>query len=154
MNTKTKHALELAMDALEKYGTKHRGVYGLSGAWDEEITTGDEAITAIREALADHHPDATKMIEPPVQQQEPLGFMNAGYVYEMQQGRLPYGHVYPKEGDGADVAVYTSPPRKPLTDEQIRKADHHKVDGAYDYSFKQGVRWAEHKHGIMEKFNE
>ena len=40
--------------------------------------------------------------------------------------------------------------RKPLTDEEIRKANHHMVDGAYDYSFKQGVKWAEYKHGIKE----
>ena len=54
-------------------------------------------------------------------QQEPvaLGYMNAGHVHEMQQGRLPYGYVYPKEGAGASVAVYTSPPqRKPLTDDE------------------------------------
>jgi hypothetical protein len=47
------------------------------------------------------------------------------------------------------IPLYTHPPqRKPLTDEQIRKANHHRVDGAYDYSFKQGVRWAEAAHGI------
>lgn len=38
--------------------------------------------------------------------------------------------------------------RLPLTDEEIRRANHHMVDGAYDYSFKQGVKWAEYKHGI------
>ena len=40
--------------------------------------------------------------------------------------------------------------RKPLTDEEIRKANHHMVDGAYDYSFKQGVKWSEYKHGIKD----
>jgi len=40
---------------------------------------------------------------------KPLGFMNAGHVHELQQGRLPYGYVYPKEGVGAEVAIYTSP---------------------------------------------
>jgi hypothetical protein len=67
-----------------------------------------EAGNAFREALA----------EQPAQQQEPvaLGYMNAGHAHEMQQGRLPYGYVYPKGGAGADVAVYTSPPAsKPLT---------------------------------------
>ena len=45
--------------------------------------------------------------------------------------------------------LYTTPPqRKPLTDEEIRRANHHMVEGAYDYSFKQGVKWAEYKHGI------
>lgn len=38
--------------------------------------------------------------------------------------------------------------RTPITDEDIRRANHHMVDGAYDYSFKQGVRWAEKVHGI------
>lgn len=46
--------------------------------------------------------------------QEPFGFMNAGQVHEMQQGRLPYGYVYPKDGSGASVAVYTSPQAQPL----------------------------------------
>ena len=46
---------------------------------------------------------------------------------------------------------YTTPPqRKPLTDEEIRKAKHHMVDGAYQYSFMQGVRYAEASHGIKE----
>jgi hypothetical protein len=38
--------------------------------------------------------------------------------------------------------------RTPLSDEDIRLANHHMVCGAYDYSFKQGVRWAEKVHGI------
>jgi len=32
-----------------------------------------------------------------------------------------------------------------LTDEEIKQTTHHKVDGAYDYSFKQGAQWAEAK---------
>lgn len=48
--------------------------------------------------------------------------------------------------------LYTTPPqRKPLSAEEIRKANHHMVEGAYDYSFKQGVKWAEYKHGIKEE---
>ena len=42
----------------------------------------------------------------------------------------------------------TPPRRTPITDEDIRQANHHMVCGAYDYSFKQGVRWAEKVHGI------
>ena len=30
-----------------------------------------------------------------------------------------------------------------LTDEEIRRAKHHMVEGAYNYSFKQGAKWAE-----------
>jgi hypothetical protein len=51
--------------------------------------------------------------------------------------------------------IHTSPPpvtelhkRQPLTDEEIRKVKHHMVDGAYQYSFMQGVRYAEAAHGI------
>lgn len=32
-----------------------------------------------------------------------------------------------------------------LESEEIRKAKHHIVDGAYHYSFKQGAEWAEAK---------
>lgn len=43
-------------------------------------------------------------------QQEPLGFMNAGNILEMQQKSLPYAYVYPVKSTGVSVAVYTSPP--------------------------------------------
>jgi len=48
----TQEALKLALEALEMYGNRHRATYLLDGAWDEEITLGDKAITAIKEALA------------------------------------------------------------------------------------------------------
>jgi hypothetical protein len=48
----TQEVLKLALDALEMYGNRHRATYLLDGAWDEEITLGDKAITAIKEALA------------------------------------------------------------------------------------------------------
>lgn len=42
---------------------------------------------------------------------EPLGYMNPGHVHELQQKRLPYGYVYPDQAVGADVAIFTHPPR-------------------------------------------
>ena len=45
-----------------------------------------------------------------------------------------------------DGALNYKPPTKEwvgLTDEEIKNTRHHMVDGAYDYSFKQGARWAE-----------
>jgi hypothetical protein len=47
----TQEVLKLALEALEMYGNRHRATYLLDGAWDEEITLGDKAITAIKEAL-------------------------------------------------------------------------------------------------------
>jgi hypothetical protein len=44
--------------------------------------------------------------------------------------------------------LYTTPPQRTwvgLDDEEIRKARHHMVEGAYHYSFKQGAKWAEAK---------
>ena len=81
-----------------------------------------------REALAEQ-PAIKQDLTPeqPLQHQEPvaLGYMNAGHVHEMQQGRLPYGYVYPKGGAGANVAIYTSPPAQRtwvgLTNEEIEK---------------------------------
>jgi hypothetical protein len=43
---------------------------------------------------------------------------------------------------------YTTPQQRTwvgLDPEEIRKANHHMVDGAYHYSFKQGAEWAEAK---------
>lgn len=40
--------------------------------------------------------------------QKPVGFMNAGHVYELEQKRMPYGYVYAEEETGADVALYTA----------------------------------------------
>ena len=48
----TQEALRMALEALERYGNRHRATYLLDGAWDAEITLGDKAITAIKEALA------------------------------------------------------------------------------------------------------
>ena len=44
--------------------------------------------------------------------QEPIGYMNAGHIYELQQKRIHYGYVYPKERTGAEIPVYTSPNQK------------------------------------------
>jgi len=47
------------------------------------------------------------------------------------------------------LEAYTTPqPQREwvgLTDEEIKRAPHHMVDGAYHYSFKQGAEWAEAK---------
>jgi len=65
------------------------------------------------------------VMEPAQQEPVALGYMNAGHVHEMQQGRLPYGYVYPKEGVGAHVALYTSPSAQRtwvgLTDEELEE---------------------------------
>jgi hypothetical protein len=47
-----KQLFKLSLDALELYGKRHRSTYLLDGAWDEEITMGDQAIAALKEALA------------------------------------------------------------------------------------------------------
>lgn len=40
--------LQLALDALILYSAKHRKTYGLDGAWDDEISKGEQAIGALR----------------------------------------------------------------------------------------------------------
>ena len=47
-----------------------------------------------------------------LESQEPLGFMNAGQVLEMQQGECHYGYVYPKQKSGASVAIYNHPSQR------------------------------------------
>ena len=115
----TKEALKLALEAFGEIDWSN------NSQWQSD--RAKVAITAIKEALANEALE--KMAENARElgldyepAQEPLGFMNAGHVHEMQQGRLPYGYVYPKKESGTSVAVYTTPPqRKPLTDEEIQK---------------------------------
>ena len=52
------------------------------------------------------------------------------------------------DDDRTSMPVYTTPPQRTwvgLDSEEIRKAKHHMVEGAYQYSFKQGAEWAEAK---------
>ena len=79
--------------------------------------------------------------------QEPLGFMNAGQVLEMQQRECPYGYVYPKQKAGSSVALYTHPPQRTwvgLTDEEIIDVIHPLViaempDQATDYEIAKAI---------------
>lgn len=73
----------------------------LNALQDITVDSTDYAITAACEYLA------------APEQSEPIGYMNAGHVYELQQKRTPYGYVYPNEGVGADVAVYATPQPTP-----------------------------------------
>lgn len=129
--------LRQALEALEQDRTWLES-WAPKEVWDKN----KEAITAIKQALAndaldrmaDNERELGIQMQPDVDQRstesketfdqpEPvaIGYMNAGHVHEMQQGRLPHGYVYPKGSVGADVAVYTSPPkRKPLTDDELK----------------------------------
>jgi hypothetical protein len=88
--------LKLALEVLEQLRTPLRVNTSLD-AYDV-----GRAIAAIKQALN----TATPLAAPTVQ--EPLGFMHAGNILELQQGRLPYGYVYPNGETGASVAVYTA----------------------------------------------
>lgn len=89
-----------------------------SGATCPVETRHDAAVEAMRAALAEHYCDThytwldhaagCDRAEQPAEQ-EPVGYMNAGHVYELQQKRIPYGYVYPNGGTGAEVAIYTAP---------------------------------------------
>jgi len=87
-------------------------------------------------------------------QGEPVGYMNAGHVHELKQGRAPYGHVYQKADTGASVAVYTAPQQasKPMPDEQIERGYREWLDSSLEHDeFKAGARFAERHHNIGEK---
>ena len=96
----TQEALKLALDALERYGNRHRATYLLDGAWDAEITLGDKAITAIKDALA--------------QTQEPVALPCCGYTNPEAIKWNTHNQVVQCHNCGQ---VYT-PQRQPLTQEQ------------------------------------
>jgi hypothetical protein len=99
----------------------------------------------------------------PKPEPEPVAWMN-----ESDIGRTDW-KVWAHGKPTATIPLYPAPPRSEptklllipalmeqagwvrkrewqgLTDEEIKQTTHHKVDGAYDYSFKQGAQWAEAK---------
>jgi len=75
---------------------------------------------------------------------------NAQKALAKQEQNQPATKDQIREAIVFNLPLYTTPQpaQKPwvgLTDEDIRKTDHHMVEGAYHYSFKQGAEWAEAK---------
>jgi hypothetical protein len=137
-------ALKLALEALKLYGSEHAKRFGLEGAYDEEKTKGDFAITAIKQALADHTEDNLKMVAP-------VG----KYTGETWDGSII--SLYDEIPVG--TLLYTTPPAQRtwvgLMDEDLRKlADKHlfyqpegyEVSGVFALA-----RAIETAHGIGEK---
>ena len=125
----------------------------------KRVTNSINAITAIKEALAQPEQLISDQINYGMSVTQGGKRIDPMSIYKEPEqapvawdGDCVLGHCgFPAgcETSNCCRANYTTPPqRKPLTDEEIRKANHHMVDGAYDYSFKQGVKWAEYKHGI------
>jgi hypothetical protein len=95
---------------------------------------GDEEI--IRAEMLHEEIFRTRLAHP---EPEPVAtvWVQAGDIQSQIRPGLPPG-----------TKLYTAPPQREwvgIEDEEIRRTDHHRVDGAYDYSFKQGARWAEAK---------
>ena len=77
----TQDELKMVLEALEMYGKRHRATYLLGGAWDEEITLGGKAITAIEEQLAEHAMSEVQRLgqeieQEPVCDKDPKGCWN------------------------------------------------------------------------------
>lgn len=77
---------------------------------------------------------------------EPVGFANAGQLDNIADG---YAYLYPKEGPGAHVPLYTAPPpqavREPLTLEQIER-----IYERYGGDMVNCTRSIERHHGITK----
>ena len=141
----TQKALKLALEALKR-----------ATNYDPVIA---RAITTIKEALAQPDPykqGYTDAMNWKVQnhlehlptakpEQEPVAHFGSAYVNENGV------HITTVLGPVAipqDAKLYTTPPQRTwvgLTDEEMTHANHHMVEGAYQYSFKQGAKWAEAK---------
>jgi hypothetical protein len=126
MTQDIREALKLALEALKRYGNRHRATYLLDGAWDEEITLGDKAITAIKEALA--------------QTQEPFAYVN------VEKRRLEFASPYVKWYTPTTIKLdkiplYTTPPQRTwqgLTEEDkkqmFKEANYHWEMTAGEYA--------------------
>jgi hypothetical protein len=116
------NARELGLDyepAQEPVVTKTEKGIVLHTGWDD-LPAGTKLYAAAQPTTEESSAVATPV-------QEPVGFMNAGHVHEMQQGRLPYGYVYPKGGNGASVAVYTAPLTQPAQQKPVAWVREHEL---------------------------
>jgi len=118
----TKEALTLALEALDyaSYKTEPEGDLNCN-------CLICQATVAVKEALA----------QP---EQEPVG--------QLLEDAFGRGQVMWFNKPKDESMLYTTPPQRTwvgLDAEEIRKTNHHMVDGAYHYSFKQGAEWAEAK---------
>jgi hypothetical protein len=128
----SKEAMKLALEALKQS----------QQILDEYMT---ECVTARQANI-----DAIKALEEALAKQEQSEPVAMRYDFD------GYGYKYIDSGSGSDwktrikdaEPVYTTPQQRTwvgLDPEEIRKTNHHMVDGAYHYSFKQGAEWAEAK---------
>jgi aerobic-type carbon monoxide dehydrogenase small subunit (CoxS/CutS family) len=129
--------LRLALEALENWLEFDPENFG---------EVDKKTITAIKAALeAKDEPVAWKWHQAPVK----TSWGHEMVVADLAIDKDHTASIYCERDQTAKVkAMFTTPQRTPITDEDIRQANHHMVCGAYDYSFKQGVRWAEKVHGI------
>jgi len=78
------------------------------------------------------------------EKQEPVA-----WITDHGKGWLRWHSESDSEKNKTSISLYATPqPQREwvgLTDEEIKRAPHHMVDGAYHYSFKQGAEWAEAK---------
>ena len=130
--TTLREAAQMALEAMEQVQEADT-----AGATPKMVMEArklyEPTITALRAALA----------QP---EQEPVAWLyRTNNTWEHVSFVEPPDDAY---DEGSLRPVYTAPPQRGwqgLTDEEIRQTDHHMVEGAYHYSFKQGAQWAEAK---------
>jgi len=128
----SKEAMKLALDELKHIKQTCLSSMGIS-------LVNEKVLTALEEALAKQ------------EQGEPVAWGNF-----KEDGTLVGLSQHPEDQANwtNKKPLYTTPQQRTwvgLDPEEIRKTNHHMVDGAYHYSFKQGAEWAEAK--LKEKNN-
>jgi hypothetical protein len=100
----------------------------------------DDVIEALRENAMREVQRLGQEIE-----QEPVALPCCGYADASAVKWNPHNQVVQCHNCGQ---VYETPQQRTwvgLTDEEMTHTNHHMVEGAYQYSFKQGAKWAESK---------
>lgn len=109
-------------------GTGRRLPHDPHSAWKSRYAAMLAATPAAPELQALIVAHTTQSQESAAPQGEPLGYINAGHLHEIQSGRVPYVYVYAGPSVGAEVPVYTTPAAQSqltltLTDERLREID-------------------------------
>jgi hypothetical protein len=140
-----KLALEIAIDYMNERLEDHDCKYQRHPTTEAERINILADIETVKEALAKQ------------EQGEPVAWLyhDAGSLEEMLEAERKCFNLHSvllsirrHEAYRNETPLYTTPQQRTwvgLDPEEIRKTNHHMVDGAYHYSFKQGAEWAEAK---------
>ena len=159
----TQEVLKLALEALEEIAAYRPMTFAECSDAEAIMGIAEKTITAIKEALRENAMREVQRLGQEIEQEPVVGiaairtWFKDGRVVtqtlcnswiDTTQPQLEERNFCPRCGKRTKDIHTCTPPQRTwvgLTDDEMTHTNHHMVEGAYQYSFKQGAKWAEAK---------